>query len=233
MKGKNRIRVFMIFISLFLISIVSGTGIQLVCLEEGQTIEFSECNPSIEDKTCGSTTCQMCVNEISSGVYCPASLNSCNDAGIEECSYLDENNEEPEITLVSPSDLYVAEDEDEIDFQFEVSKSYTIDKCELIFDDEIVAESEGRIQSSVNEISYYVEEGSYLWEIKCVTREGDRIVYSEKRSLTISGEQDYNNNQTDENETQEDIELVEPVDKMSLTGTRDVNFVFEVSFSSV
>ena len=64
---------------------VKASEVKLLCLSNGQTIKFSECNPAIPDRTCTSSQgCQFCVTYTDSGVYCPANLNICN--AIEEIS---------------------------------------------------------------------------------------------------------------------------------------------------
>lgn len=72
---------------------------KLLCLSNGQVIEFSLCNSKIADRTCTSTGgCQYCVSEISEGVYCPALINVCNSLGLQ-CSYLDNSNNDPGTTI--------------------------------------------------------------------------------------------------------------------------------------
>ncbi len=75
---------------LFSIGNVSAIDIQLLCLNGGQTIKFSQCNPVMQDRTCSSGLgCQYCVtyNE-QSGVYCPANINICNTQPNIQCSNL-------------------------------------------------------------------------------------------------------------------------------------------------
>jgi len=64
--------------TILLISLVSAEY-QKVCLNKGEKIKFSKCNPYMKDYTCGEDKCQICVNEISEGIYCPA--NSCGALG--------------------------------------------------------------------------------------------------------------------------------------------------------
>lgn len=66
-------------------AILSGT--QLVCLSKGQTLEFSKCNPLMDDKVCTTTTCQVCVSYNSNTkIFCPANPAICNAGG--ECTEL-------------------------------------------------------------------------------------------------------------------------------------------------
>jgi hypothetical protein len=89
MKTKLPIFIITIFFILISISIVSATTYKLLCLDQGQTIRFSKCNPTIPDRTCTSTSgCQYCVSVPSSNTYCPADLSICNIAGYA-CSAID------------------------------------------------------------------------------------------------------------------------------------------------
>ncbi|MBS3149622.1 hypothetical protein J4455_02920 [Candidatus Woesearchaeota archaeon] len=98
---------FMI-ISLFAILLVLPIAFaeyQLLCLNRGETVRFSMCNPSIPDRTCDSNSgCQYCTNNLGGGVYCPANINQCNSLGLS-CSYLANasiDREAPIIDLNSP-----------------------------------------------------------------------------------------------------------------------------------
>ena len=91
---------------LFLISIASAAN-QLLCLQKGEKVLFSECNPAIEDRTCGSDFgCPYCISFSSTGAHCPASINVCNSQGLS-CTFLNGSDadfdiEPPNITLISP-----------------------------------------------------------------------------------------------------------------------------------
>ncbi len=83
-------------LGLFLFGIVfsmisaSAIEIQLLCLNQAQTVQFSKCNPVMSDRTCSSAFgCQYCVtyNE-QNGVYCPANINVCNAQPGISCSNL-------------------------------------------------------------------------------------------------------------------------------------------------
>src|SRR3990167_2831309 len=73
--------------------LVSAATVDMLCLSEGQTVEFSKCNPEMPDKTCTSTTCQICVYKIGPDTFCPASINKCNDAGLSSCTIFGDTNE--------------------------------------------------------------------------------------------------------------------------------------------
>lgn len=78
---------FFIVPTLFL-SFVSADSFVLLCLQKGEQVRFSECNPQIPDRTCGSDFgCPYCTKLKDSGVYCPANINVCNSLGLS-CSYL-------------------------------------------------------------------------------------------------------------------------------------------------
>ncbi|MAG07581.1 hypothetical protein CMI46_02090 [Candidatus Pacearchaeota archaeon] len=70
-----------LFVFMFSLQFVSA-DVQLVCLEKGETLEFSLCNSDIPDRTCESSGgCQFCVNEIEEDVFCPQHINKCNNDG--------------------------------------------------------------------------------------------------------------------------------------------------------
>lgn len=75
------------------LNLISSSDAILLCLNKGQTIKFSECNPSIHDRTCASDSeCRYCVSKSSSGAYCPTRINKCNEEN-PSCAYLTENNQ--------------------------------------------------------------------------------------------------------------------------------------------
>ena len=89
--------------TILLISLVSA-GYYSVCLKQGEKIRFSKCNPYMKDYTCGEDKCQICVNEISEGVYCPG--NSCGALG-GKCSSLENatiDSSAPVMNITSPLD---------------------------------------------------------------------------------------------------------------------------------
>ena len=78
--GKRAVLIlFVISIFIISLSLISAVETKLLCLDNGDTVEFSKCNSLIPDRTCQSDMgCQYCVSEISSGVYCPKNINECN-----------------------------------------------------------------------------------------------------------------------------------------------------------
>src|SRR3989338_2476044 len=85
---KEKIFGILFALAIFILSmnLVSSSGtLQLLCLTKNQTVQFSKCNPAIPDKTCTATSCQYCVTyDAATNIYCPASINSCNNAECHE-----------------------------------------------------------------------------------------------------------------------------------------------------
>lgn len=104
---KNKLIVGMFILNaIFLLTIVSADQTQLLCLTNGETVYFSQCNPAIPDYTCNSDVCQLCVKRLNSGVYCSRNPNVCNSLGLS-CSSLNGNSSEldvtpPELNVTSP-----------------------------------------------------------------------------------------------------------------------------------
>jgi hypothetical protein len=76
------------------------------CFSRGQTINF--CNPSIPDRTCGTTLCKFCMSNYDSvnKCYSPGAFNVCN-AGSSACNINfggEVDGEAPNITLIEPTE---------------------------------------------------------------------------------------------------------------------------------
>lgn len=69
-----------------LMTIVSADYVNL-CLTRGEGVEFSKCNPRMEDRYCSADTCNYCAYIGSKGFYCPANPNQCNAIG-SSCTYV-------------------------------------------------------------------------------------------------------------------------------------------------
>jgi len=82
---KHKFILLLIF-ALIVVPSFASAETQLLCASSGQTVKFSLCNPVIADRTCTGTSCQYCVNQISPGVYCPISLNTCNSISGLQCA---------------------------------------------------------------------------------------------------------------------------------------------------
>ncbi len=209
----------LLFISItFLAATTIAVGTQLFCLKKGQIIKFSECNPDIEDKTCETTTCQICVNEIRNRIYCPVSINRCN----KQCIPFEESRQEdhPQITLISPQLNQIMQTPQQTDFLFRVTRSYDIKACDLILDS-ISIPIKSRIQSSNNKITQFVQSGEHSWQIQCTTRYNVQI-NSEIRALTVQSNQ--NNNHSSQ-----PITLISPEDNKTTTQNQDIMFTFRIS----
>jgi hypothetical protein len=92
-------KIYLFAVLLMLIFTSSGVlaekEIQFICLSEGETVKFSECNPVINDKTCEGNSCNYCVTyDTEKRIYCPADINVCNALDGLTCSELIEDNEE-------------------------------------------------------------------------------------------------------------------------------------------
>jgi hypothetical protein len=87
-------------------NLVLANEIQLACLDEGQTVDFSKCNPVYEDRTCGNgSSCNYCVTyNAERGVYCPANMNTCNLIEGLSCSSLVGGVEENTEEIINESD---------------------------------------------------------------------------------------------------------------------------------
>jgi hypothetical protein len=77
----------------------------LLCLSEGEIVEFSKCNSLMDDNVCSTDSCQICTFISDTGNYCPASLNKCNSKGLS-CTLLGGNTTldqtPPEMIIYSP-----------------------------------------------------------------------------------------------------------------------------------
>jgi len=84
--------IFLIGLLIAGIAVVSAaSGYFNLCLNRGETVFFSQCNPLMPDQFCSSDSCNHCVYIGSKGFYCPASINKCNALG-GTCNSLDGNN---------------------------------------------------------------------------------------------------------------------------------------------
>ena len=218
-RGKIILTVAMLlFISIiFLATTTIAVGTQLFCLKEGQIIKFSECNSDIEDKTCETTTCQICVNEIRNRIYCPVNINECN----QQCIPFEESSQEnpPQITLISPQLNQIIQTPQQIDFLFRVARSYDIKDCDLILDSTSILVT-SRIQSGNNKITQFVQSGEHSWKIQCTTRSNVQI-NSEIMALTVQSNQN--------NGPSQPITLISPEDNKTTTQNQDMMFTFKIA----
>jgi hypothetical protein len=214
---------------------VGATGITLLCLQKNQVAKFSLCNPTMDDKVCtctsSSCSCQLCVNEISSGVYCPASPNLCN-VGSFECTYLQldnstnitnsTNSSAPiNITLVSPADGYSTKTSG-VSFSYKVTNSTKVTSCYLYANGISIASNSTKITSLANTLSKSFSPGSYQWFIRCYVN--DKFTDSPSRNLIIQG--------SSPNQTSITISLINPDNNSTLNNSNLVSFIYNVSNSS-
>jgi len=123
MQNKKTIIVAILLVGI--LSMVCAHDYFTLCLHGGETVEFSECNPVIEDRTCDSSLCQYCVYISSfSGAYCPANINKCNALG-GVCTFLGET---PEVDQTPPEILSInlqegaVYDDDKLEFLAEADE---------------------------------------------------------------------------------------------------------------
>jgi hypothetical protein len=232
---------FMLLIVLFSVVFVSSLGTTLLCLGKGQTAKFSLCNPSMDDKLCSCTsktcTCQLCVNEISPGVYCPASPNACN-VGSLECTYLpidnstnnsnQTNNTNPSLTvnLTTPSDNQINYTSNAISlpFFYGVSNSSIVKSCSLYINDIKKVTNSSKITALMNnKLSTTLAPSNYNWFIRCITKDGSSYD-SVHRSLSITDTNPKTNNSIN-------ITLTNPENNylVNTTNTAEILFVYTVS----
>lgn len=245
------------FALVFLIGMkfVAATGDSYwLCVDQGDTVAFSDCNENAPDYTCSSSTgCQYCVTDGDSpGVYCPGNYNACNQIQNQECTQLgqdgidpNENGQAPVITLYNPDDGYTIATPGIIHFQYKVTMAITIDECTLYFDGQEVASNPSTVTSTANTISTIVPSGTHHWRIACTTRQQNQVapLPSEERTLTVYGSgsnpgnqtNQTNNNSTNQTNPQTyNINLISPAqDEAFSNGAQDIAFEFGFSNSII
>lgn len=78
--------IFILIALLFLqLTIISAREPVWLCLSKGDVVEFSKCNPNMDDSRCNADDCKQCVSYEGDGIFCTANFNSCKDL---ECSSL-------------------------------------------------------------------------------------------------------------------------------------------------
>ncbi len=182
-----------LILSLFLISFVNASVYNL-CLTNGQTVKFSLCNPNIVDRYCSKSVCQYCVSE-NNGVYCPMSLNSCNDP---DCHYLPNVTSSVVITItpLNPANSY-STSATSLTFSYKVSNYASVNSCSLYVNDIFLASNSSKIGSATNYIDVDLEPGNYDWYIKCMSKSGN-ATESSARTLNIASDNPVNQtNQTE------------------------------------
>lgn len=179
-------------------TLVSALGTQYVCLNKGERIYFSDCNPSMEDYLCTSTNCKLCVTEIRTGVYCSGG----NPEGcMDECTYLYDEPEPPviappiedstNVVLISPKNNYILDAPAQVIFSFKtIKKTQTtyFKICELVIDGEVAASKTSSIYFNKQfDLKSSLTNGVHTWRIYCTERDtdGGEIIMSEQRTITV------------------------------------------------
>ncbi len=226
--------------------IASAIGVQLICLRDQEVLKLSQCNPDMTDWKCeiGSSKtidegyCQLCVNEIRTGVYCQASPNDCNNGGTGGCTYLYEeqnatqqNDTEdlPIITLINPVKNYYQSEAEDIEFSFRVTESSKMEACSLIVNNEPVASKSHPIYLTTQKLYYTpLEDGIYEWNIECTEKDeyGGIIIFSESRIFYINETASNDTGQNDTETQYYDIILDSPADASALEGEQQVTFTY-------
>ncbi|MDD5193627.1 MAG: hypothetical protein PHF67_03505 [Candidatus Nanoarchaeia archaeon] len=85
MDAKKTFKILNIILPIFIMVILSVSFVnayQFLCLQKGEVIRFSQCNPAMHDYYCNSDVyCSYCVYVGSRGYLCPTNMNKCNDQG--------------------------------------------------------------------------------------------------------------------------------------------------------
>lgn len=227
---KKVLSVIFVLSAIFLINYVFAE-VMLVCLNKGETIEFSKCNPNINDYLCRFTKCQICVNEINPGIYCQQSPSICNDAGISECIYLSEQSEEnvtpvelpvitaPKITLISPNESFYLSEPGKIDFVFKTTNATKIEKCNLLIDGKVEG-FKTSLSLSSQKLSSEVTTGVHTWTVECHAKENLGYTWdaTNPELITFSvGEEIY------------DIVSLSPPRDASFSGAQEIIFEYNIS----
>jgi len=188
-----------VFLSLILsliisLAFVSALGTEYICLNKGEKLFYSDCNPDMDDYTCTVTTCNLCVNEIRTGVYCPD--NGC--TGV--CTYLYDEPEPPAIdppvedptnvVLISPENNYFLENPAQVTFSFKAIKKtqkarFSI--CELVIDGKSVSSKSSPQWNMAYSLKSSLKNGIHTWGVYCTEAESDGggVIMSEQRTITI------------------------------------------------
>lgn len=106
MSKKIGITVGIIILIVLLPSFVSAY--EKLCLGYGDIIEFSECNPQMDDRTCYASLCEFCVYKSAGGAYCPTHPGKCND--VSSCTIVENTTLDiypPELIINQPEDGFI------------------------------------------------------------------------------------------------------------------------------
>ncbi|MFA5173577.1 MAG: hypothetical protein WC438_00160 [Candidatus Pacearchaeota archaeon] len=236
---------FTLIIGLLLVSLslslVAADTLQQLCLTKGQKALFSECNSAMEDYYCGVDLCPMCVTLKDNGVYCPASLNACNDAGIDSCTYSDQAIEPKQPTIDSAVVVILSPannsqlDAGDIAFAFKIG-SHRFHTCNLIINgnsvDSKVGSSSLQTRKQYDFNNQTLTDGTYQWKVQCTEIETDGAdIFESPIQTLIIGTGD-NGDDTEPPVIppvveSKDIILVSPAHGASFTGDQEITFNYE------
>ena len=110
-KKINTLVALLLLVGIATLTIVAADQTVMLCLTNGEVVEFSKCNPSIPDYHCTATTCQLCAKRLDSGIYCSRSPNVCNGLDLT-CSNTNGTSkpidqEPPILNVTSPQEGYI------------------------------------------------------------------------------------------------------------------------------
>jgi len=230
MKRLNKLSAVFIILVLVVLSVgLVNAGYVKFCLTENQVIRYSLCSPDIPDYACTSATCQICVNEISSGIYCPGNPTSCSSGSCISLPGSNSTNQTVNfnVTLVSPSagqayNLTSSQTEKSVGFKYTMtpSSSYAnITSCSLLLNSISVAQNTSKINSSINSISASLSPGQYTWAISCADK-NNFTSYSPTRIITI-----YSAYQI----TLPNITLISPINNYTTNGSQTIPFQYNLT----
>lgn len=188
-----------IALACFLSALSFVSAAQLLCLNSGQTVHFSQCNPDIDDRTCTSSGgCQYCVNRMPGNVYCPASINECHSS--PSCTFLpdapiDNNSTNGtsggssnstgmlSVILGSPADRATVGTS--VTFSYDVVHSTLVKNCTLFVNGRSRQTNQSTVLEQNNVFTQTLTLGNSTWFVECYDRQNRRTA-SVTRRLTVT-----------------------------------------------
>ena len=197
MKKVNSLQLIglILLISFLSVNLISATDYKLICMVKGDILKFSLCNPAILDRSCSTSSgCNYCVSIATTGAYCPANMNLCNNLGIP-CTYLSGNgggNNPPPVTItppfvvtqVSPADNFITTSP-LVKFSYQLTNSINASYCSLMINGAESKRNSTKITTATNIINQTLNGGTYSWNINCFDKLGNNAS-SVTRTLTVN-----------------------------------------------